>query len=202
MTSPKLKRFFDFVVSLTGLLLLTPLFVVVGTAIKINDKGPVFFRHRRVGRGGNPFYLFKFRSMRVLDTAREGLFEPGNRSRVTWLGRLLRKYKIDELPQLINVLKGEMSLVGPRPEVEKWITVYPERWERVLSVKPGITDRASIEFRQEESILAGSEDPEQLYKDRILPRKLDLCEEYVQNNSFSGDIRLIFATISGFFFNR
>jgi len=189
------KRFFDFSVSFFGLIVLTPLFIVLGIVIKLNDKGPVFFSHKRVGRGGVPFYLYKFRSMRHIESAKDGLFEPGNRSRITSIGKFLRKTKLDELPQLINVLKGEMSIVGPRPEVLRWVAVYSERWEKVLKVKPGITDEASIVFNDEETVLAGSDDPELIYKEVILPRKLDLYEKYVQNSSFSGDIRIIIKTI-------
>jgi len=194
-----MKRLLDFSVALFGLLLLTPLFVVIAFLIKWNDKGPVFFKHRRVGFNGKLFVLYKFRSMKVKQFSEEGIFEPGNTARVTSIGRFLRKTKIDELPQLINVLKGEMSLVGPRPEVEKWVAVYPERWNHILTVKPGITDRASIIYRNEESILAESDNPEQIYKDIILPKKLDLYEEYIANKSFYGDIKLIISTFSSVF---
>lgn len=125
----------------------------------------------------------------------EGNFNPGNRSRVTSVGQFLRKSKLDELPQLINVFKGEMSMVGPRPEIPQWVTVYPERWEKVLSVRPGITDNSSILFRDEESILSQSEDPERTYREVILPKKLDFYEEYVDTHSFFGDIKTIFRTI-------
>lgn len=133
--------------------------------------------------------------MKVADYSEKRSFEPGDTSRVTSVGKFLRRTKIDELPQLINVLKGEMSLVGPRPEIEKWVAVYPWRWEKVLSVKPGITDSASILYRSEESLLAESDDPETTYKVIILPEKLDLNEDYVLNNSFFGDLKLIFKTI-------
>jgi lipopolysaccharide/colanic/teichoic acid biosynthesis glycosyltransferase len=191
------KRIFDFSVSFVALVVLTPLFIALGFAIKLNDNGPVFFRHKRVGRGGIPFYIYKFRSMKVHGSAKEGLFEPGNLSRITSVGKFLRRTKLDELPQLINVLKGEMSIVGPRPEVEKWVAAYPERWSRILRVKPGITDKASIVYLDEELILSGSENPEKIYNDQILPQKLDFYEEYVENNSFSTDLKLIFETISG-----
>lgn len=190
------KRLFDILVSLTWLVILILPFLIIGLAIKLEDKGPVFFRHRRVGQGGVPFYLLKFRSMKVLRAAQEGLFEPGNTSRITKVGRFLRKTKIDELPQLINVLRGEMSIVGPRPEVQRWVDVYPERWARVLTVKPGITDKASITYMNEESVLSKAEDPEEVYRDKILPHKLELCEEYVSNRSFSEDMMVIFSTVS------
>lgn len=195
-----MKRVFDFVVALSGLIILTPLFVLIGLLIKLNDKGPVFFKQKRVGKNGKLFMLYKFRSMKVPEFSEQGSFEPGNISRTTSIGKFLRRTKLDELPQLFNVLKGDMSLVGPRPEVEKWVAVYPERWKLVLCVKPGITDNSSIVYRNEESLLADSEDPEKKYKEIILPRKLDLYEDYVINNSFFGDLKLIFKTIFSILF--
>ncbi len=188
------KRAFDVSVSVTGLVLLFPLFSLIGLAIKIAGKGPVLFRQRRIGKNGKPFLLLKFRTMEVSDDAGNGSFDAGDQSRVTPLGRFLRKFKIDELPQMINVLKGEMSLVGPRPEVEKWVAAYPERWRKVLSVMPGITDNASIAFRNEEEFLCRSAEPEKMYRDNVLPLKLTLYEEYVDNHSFSGDLAVLFKT--------
>lgn len=190
-----MKRLFDFTIALLGLVLLFPLFVVISFLIKINDKGPVLFKQKRVGKGGVLFVLYKFRTMRVLEGTKDGLFEPGNLSRVTSFGSFLRRSKLDELPQLFNVFLGNMSLVGPRPEVEKWVVVYPERWGKVFSVKPGMTDKASIIFWNEESILVRSENPEKMYEETILPRKLELYEDYVANNSFFGDLKLIFKTL-------
>ena len=134
--------------------------------------------------------------------AEEGSFEPGDLYRVTRIGKFLRKSKLDELPQLVNILKSDMSLVGPRPEVEKWIALYPERWKRILSVPPGLTDNASIEFRNEEELLAGSGNPEKTYKETILPKKLELYEDYILNHSFTGDIKLIFKTILSIFYRK
>lgn len=190
-----MKRLFDFTIALLGLVLLFPLFVVISFLIKINDKGPVLFKQKRVGKGGVLFVLYKFRTMRVLEGTKDGLFEPGNLSRITSFGSFLRRSKLDELPQLFNVFLGNMSLVGPRPEVEKWVVVYPERWGKVFSVKPGMTDKASIIFWNEESILVRSENPEKMYEETILPRKLELYEDYVANNSFFGDLKLIFKTL-------
>jgi lipopolysaccharide/colanic/teichoic acid biosynthesis glycosyltransferase len=190
-----MKRFFDLIISFFGLVILTPVFIIIALLIKLDDNGPLLFKQRRVGKNGILFMLYKFRSMRIIEDAKEGSFEPGNTSRVTSTGKFLRRSKLDELPQLINVLIGDMSIVGPRPEVEKWVGVYPERWDRVLVVKPGITDNSSIEFRNEESLLAESEDPEKTYREIILPRKLDLYEDYVFNNSLSGDLKLIMITI-------
>jgi lipopolysaccharide/colanic/teichoic acid biosynthesis glycosyltransferase len=197
-----MKRIFDCVVAILGLIILAPSFFIIGILIKLNDKGPIFFKHKRVGVEGKLFYMYKFRSMRIKPLSEEGFWDPGNITRITPIGKFLRKTKIDELPQLINVLKGEMSLVGPRPEVEKWVTYYPERWETVLHVKPGITDNASIVYRNEESILNRSENPEKIYKEIILPLKLDLYEHYVLNNSFYGDIKLIIKTIYYILFNK
>lgn len=190
-----MKRVFDLLFSIVGLILLSPVFVIISFYIKLNDQGPVFFKQERIGKNGNPFTLLKFRSMRVLDSAQKGRFDAGNNSRVTSIGKNLRKTKIDELPQLINILKGNMSLVGPRPEVKKWVDAYPERWDKVLTVLPGITDNAAIEFRNEEDLLAKSDNPEKLYLEIVLPTKLQLYEKYVDHHSFLGDIGLIFKTI-------
>ena len=197
-----MKRTFDFIVSFVGLILFFPLFLLISFLIKLNGKGPLFFIQKRIGRSGKPFLMYKFRTMRNSKSYKEGSFEPGNISRVTSIGKFLRRTKLDELPQLINVIKGEMSLVGPRPEVEKWVAIYPERWTRVLTVKPGITDNSSFFFRNEESLLAESDDPERTYKEIILPKKLDLYEDYVTNGSFSGDLKLIFKTVSSIIFNK
>ena len=130
-----MKRIFDFVVAIMGLIILAPFFFIIGILIKLTDKGHVFFKHKRVGKEGKLFYMYKFRSMRIKPFSEEGFWDPGNITRITPIGRFLRKTKIDELPQLINVLKGDMSLVGPRPEVEKWVTYYPERWETCTTGK-------------------------------------------------------------------
>jgi lipopolysaccharide/colanic/teichoic acid biosynthesis glycosyltransferase len=183
------------------LMLLIPLFVLIAVAIKLYDHGPVFFIQERIGKDGVSFRLCKFRSMSVMKVATKGYFEPGNVSRVTRVGKFLRKTKIDELPQLINVLKGEMSLVGPRPEVGKWVAEYPERWKKVHSVTPGITDNASIEFRNEEILLVQSECPEKTYRELVLPRKLDLYEKYVDSHSFMGDVKLVLKTVYCCIFN-
>jgi lipopolysaccharide/colanic/teichoic acid biosynthesis glycosyltransferase len=190
-----LKRLFDFLVSFFSLLVLTPLFIVLGCLIRLNDNGPVFFRHRRVGKNGKVFILYKFRSMRVSESSEEGKFEAGDTSRITTIGKFIRKTKLDELPQLFNVFKGDMSLVGPRPEVEKWIAVYPEKWKKILTVRPGITDIASVVYRDEERLLSASADPETTYLNQVLPCKLDLCLDYVDNLTFTADIRIIYFTI-------
>jgi lipopolysaccharide/colanic/teichoic acid biosynthesis glycosyltransferase len=190
-----MKRIFDLIVSIFGLIFFSPFFLITSILIKADDKGPILFKQKRVGKYGRIFILYKFRTMKESDSLKEGNFEPGNISRITKVGKVLRRTKIDELPQLFNILKGDMSFVGPRPEVEKWVAVYPERWKRILSVKPGITDNSSIVFRDEENILSTSKDPERTYREVILPKKLDMYEYYVENNSFFNDLKLIFKTI-------
>jgi len=189
------KRFFDTILSCLGLLLASPLLLIVAGLILIWDGSPILFRQIRVGRNGRDFILNKFRTMTRLQEGFQGFFDVGNKNRVTRVGAFLRKTKLDELPQLWNVLKGDMSFVGPRPEVRKWVVAYPERWTKVLEVRPGITDSASIYYRNEEELLAQAEDPEAYYRDYILPHKLDLYEEYVRTRSFFGDIYLIYKTI-------
>lgn len=174
---------------------MSPVFVLIIIFIWISMPGPILFRQKRVGLNGKFFVFNKFRSMKVLDEATFGRFDAGDSSRITPIGRFLRKTKFDELAQLINVLLGDMSIVGPRPEVKQWTEVYPEKWKIVHTVKPGITDNASIEFRNEEEILAKSNDPIKTYKEEILPRKLDLYIEYVNNHSFIGDMKIILKTV-------
>lgn len=157
--------------------------------------GPILFRQLRVGKNGKLFRLNKFRTMRVLKEAEKGSFDVGNSSRITPLGKFLRRTKLDELPQLFNVLVGDMSIVGPRPEVKQWTEVYSEKWSIVHLVKPGITDNASILFRNEEEIFAKSSNPTETYKNEILPKKLDLYIDYVNNQSLFGDIKIILKTI-------
>jgi lipopolysaccharide/colanic/teichoic acid biosynthesis glycosyltransferase len=191
-----MKRLVDILVSAAGLILLLPVLVVLAIAVAGTSPGGAFFRQRRVGRNRRPFRLLKFRSMAVRRGSEAGSFDAGDASRVTPIGRLLRKSKLDELPQLWNVLVGDMSLVGPRPEVPDWTEVHPDRWDVVLSVRPGITDPASIEFRDEESILAAADDPHACYRDEILPRKLALSEAYVRDRSFTGDLGIMLRTVA------
>ena len=189
-----MKRCFDIMVSLVGTLVLSPLLICIAILVAVTSRGGPFFRQTRVGRNRRPFKICKFRTMTVRPEAVNGSFDAGDRSRVTRVGRLLRRTKLDELPQLWNVLVGEMSLVGPRPEVPKWTEVHRTRWDRVLSVRPGLTDPASIAFRNEEELLAASNEPDSTYRDEILPRKLELAEQYVRDRSFLGDLALIFST--------
>lgn len=194
-----LKRMLDFLLSTVGIVVLIPFWVIFAIAIKVDDPGPVFFRQVRVGRKGQSFWLLKFRTMSVQIGTEKGTFDAGSSARVTRVGSILRRTKLDELPQLWNVLKGDMSFVGPRPEVRKWVDTYPEHWAIVLHVRPGITDRASMLFRNEEEILAASNHPEETYKNVILPQKLKLYEEYVRTQSFWGDIKIIFQTLWALF---
>jgi lipopolysaccharide/colanic/teichoic acid biosynthesis glycosyltransferase len=190
-----MKRCFDVVAAAAGLAIAGPVLVFIALLIPLTSEGPIFFRQVRVGRGGREFHLCKFRTMRSAPGKENGSFDAGNTSRVTALGRFLRKSKLDEFPQLWNVLAGDMSLVGPRPEVRKWVDAYPELWAQVLMVRPGITDPASIAYRNEEDILAKSADPEQLYREEILPGKLSLYMDYVRSRTFWGDIKILLKTL-------
>jgi lipopolysaccharide/colanic/teichoic acid biosynthesis glycosyltransferase len=190
-----LKRVVDVVFSLGGLTFAWPVLALIGMAIWLTSGSPVLFTQSRVGLNGRPFRLSKFRTMKRLEGAEAGLFEPGNQARVTSIGRFLRAYKLDELPQLWNVLKGEMSVVGPRPEIRKWVDAYPGRWSKVLAIRPGITDPASLVYRDEEILLAASPDPERAYREVILPHKLDIYGKYVDNNTVLGDLGVVVKTL-------
>jgi lipopolysaccharide/colanic/teichoic acid biosynthesis glycosyltransferase len=188
------KRVFDLCVAAVGLVVLSPVLVVIGLLVKATSRGPVLFRQSRIGRNGRPFAIYKFRTMRALPGG--PALTIGADRRITSVGRVLRAYKLDELPQLFNVLRGEMSLVGPRPEVPEYVAVYPSDVKQiVLSVRPGITDPASIEFRDESEQLGRQADPERFYVEDILPRKLAAYVAYVRGRSFFGDLRLIVATL-------
>ena len=189
-----LKRCFDIAASAVGLLLLSPLFLFLAIWIKLDSHGPVFYRQVRVGRGNRDFRLFKFRSMYV-DSDRKGLLTVGGHdSRVTRAGYFIRKYKLDELPQLINVLVGDMSFVGPRPEVRRYVDLYDSEQLHVLDVRPGITDRASIKYSNENDLLAQAEDPEEYYIKVIMPDKLRINLDYAARHSLWSDICIIFST--------
>jgi lipopolysaccharide/colanic/teichoic acid biosynthesis glycosyltransferase len=190
-----LKRTFDFVLALFGVLLLSPMLLLVALLIKRDSPGPVFFRQERIGRHGKPFRIHKFRTMTVAQPGAAMQITVGNDSRITEIGTFLRHYKIDELPQLIDVLQGSMSLVGPRPEVPKYVALYPEPTKSiVLSVRPGITDLASIEYRSESELLGKSSNPEQTYVEEVMPAKLAYCVQYVQQQSVWLDIQIIVRT--------
>jgi lipopolysaccharide/colanic/teichoic acid biosynthesis glycosyltransferase len=190
-----MKRLFDIFFSLIGLIILFIPFLIISLIIMLDSKGGVFYRQVRVGKDGKDFRLFKFRSMRT-DSDKAGLLTVGGRdSRITRSGYYIRKYKIDELPQLINVLIGDMSLVGPRPEVRKYVDMYNSEQKQVLTVKPGITDFASIEYSDENAILGKASDPEKVYIEEIMPHKLDLNMKYIREQGILTDFKVIFKTI-------
>jgi len=190
-----IKRVFDILASASFLLILLPVEIIIALIIYNEDRGTVFFRQNRIGLNQKPFTLYKFRSMSNTKISSNDNFDAGDQSRVTKIGKIIRKTKLDELPQLYNVLIGDMSLVGPRPEVKKWVDIYPHQWAIVLTVKPGITDNAAILYRNEEEILANVKNPELYYKEIILPQKLNIYTNYILNHSFIGDIQIIFRTI-------
>ena len=190
-----MKRFFDIIASGCGLLVLSPIFLIMAIWIKWDSKGPVFYRQVRVGRHNQDFRILKFRSMRV-GADKGSLVTIGGRDpRITRSGYFIRKYKLDEFPQLINVFKGEMSLVGPRPEVRHYVDYWTAEQMHVLDVRPGITDPASIKFRNENELMEKAENPEDYYINVIMQEKIRLYLEYVENASFWYDIRLVFQTI-------
>ena len=189
-----MKRLFDIVASGLGLLVLSPFFLIIAIWIKLDSKGPVFYRQVRVGRNNNDFRIFKFRSMRVGSDKGSLVTIGGRDPRVTRSGYWIRKFKLDELPQLINVFIGDMSLVGPRPEVRHYVDYWTPEQMHVLDVRPGITDPASIKFRNENELMEKAKDPEKYYIEFIMQEKLKLYLEYVNNHSFWGDIGLIFKT--------
>lgn len=191
-----MKRLFDILASGFGLICLSPLFAVLAVWIKCDSPGPVFYRQVRVGRGNKDFRIFKFRSMRV-GSDKKGLITVGGHDpRVTRSGYYIRKYKLDEFPQLINVFIGDMSLVGPRPEVRKYVDMYTPDQLRVLDVRPGITSLASLRYRNENELLAQAEDPDRCYVEKVMPDKLAIDLEYVRKANLLTDIKLIFATIA------
>ena len=190
-----MKRLFDIVASALGLIVLSPIFLILAIWIKLDSKGPVFYRQARVGRYNKDFRIFKFRTMR-LGADNGSLVTIGDKDpRITRSGYFIRKCKLDEIPQLINVLVGDMSLVGPRPEVRHYVNYWTPEQMRVLDVRPGITDTASIKFRNENELMAKAEDPEKYYIEVIMQEKLKLYLEYVDHHSFFGDIGLIFKTL-------
>jgi len=190
-----MKRIFDIFFALIGIVFLTPFFLIISFLIIIDSKGGIFYRQERVGLHGSIFKVFKFRTMRPNSFSKGALTVGSKDPRITNIGYYLRKYKLDELPQLFNVLFGDMSFVGPRPEVQKYTDLYNPEQKKVLSVRPGITDYASIKFRNENDLLSETDDPEKLYIDVIMPEKLKLNMEYIQDNSVNKDIKIIFDTI-------
>lgn len=194
-----MKRFCDIVFSSFGLVLFSPFFVIIAMLIKIDSPGSIFYKQERIGKNFRPFFIYKFRTM-VKDGDKKGLqITVGGDNRVTRFGKMLRKAKLDEFPQLINVLKGEMSLVGPRPEVKKYVDLFKEEYEDILKVRPGITDISSITFRKEEEVLKNQVDPEAFYQMTLLPEKIRLAKEYIENISFFYDLVIVFKTLNKIF---
>src|SRR6185312_5738629 len=197
-----MKRAFDLLLSLPSLIILSPFLVTAGFFVKLNSQGPIFYRGVRAGRFGKTFRIFKFRSMVQNADKLGSASTPEDDFRVTRVGRVLRRYKLDELPQLLNVIKGEMSLVGPRPQVLWAVERYTAEEKTVLSVRPGITDYASLKFRNEGEILAGSTDPDKDYFEKIHPEKMRLSLEYVHNQSVWLDCKIIVQTLTTVLFHR
>ena len=189
------KRLFDIFATLIGGAILLPIMIPIAIWIKLSSKGPLFYIQKRVGKDFKEFDLYKFRSMIVNADKVGPSVTSGDDSRITKVGKIIRRTKIDELPQLLNVLKGDMSLVGPRPEVMKFIEQKRDAYQKVLSIKPGITDNTAIEFRDEETIMEQYEDKEKAYIDIILPQKIELYYHYIDNISFINDIKLILKTL-------
>ena len=189
-----LKRTFDLISSLAALITLSPLLILISILIKIDSKGKALYTQKRVGKNGTRFNLLKFRTMKP-DSDSKGLLTIGNDSRITGIGHFLRRTKLDELPQLINIIRGEMSVVGPRPETPNFVELYNEEQQKVLNVKPGLTDYASLNFINESEILAEHEDPEKAYVEIIMPQKLAFNLAYIKDQSFGLDIKIIFRTI-------
>ncbi|HET7818192.1 MAG TPA: sugar transferase [Bacteroidia bacterium] len=191
-----MKRLFDIIASLIGIIILSPVLLLISLFIVFESGFPILYRQKRVGKDNKDFFLLKFRSMNN-GADKKGLLTIGEKdSRITRVGYYLRKYKLDELPQLLNVLTGNMSIVGPRPEVRKYVDLYSDEQKKVLSVKPGITDYASMEYTNENEILAKSTEPEQLYIQEVMPKKLFLNQKYIQEMGLMTDIKIVFRTIS------
>jgi lipopolysaccharide/colanic/teichoic acid biosynthesis glycosyltransferase len=188
------KRIFDICSALFALVLFSPMIIIISIWIALDSRGGIFYRQIRVGKNQKEFGLFKFRSMRP-NSDQAGQITIGNDSRVTTVGRFIRRFKIDEVPQLINIIKGDMSVVGPRPEVPKYVKMYSEEQLKVLCVLPGLTDYASIEYLDEQKILGASEDPDKAYIEEVMPAKLKLNLKYIADRGFWLDIKLIFRTI-------
>ena len=193
------KRIFDVIFAVAGLLLLSPLLLFVALLIKRDSPGPILFKQERMGRGFQPFHIYKFRTMVREASRRGGPITFGSDPRITRVGRLLRRTKIDELPQLINILRGEMSFVGPRPEVRPYVELFRTDYEEILRALPGITDLASLKYRDEAEVLGRFENPEEEYMKHVLPEKIELAKEYVRRSSFFFDTTLILKTLMRLF---
>ena len=189
-----LKRIFDITLSLLGLIILLPFMLIIAILIKIDSKGSIFFKQIRVTKGEREFKILKYRTMRV-GSDKYSQITVGKDKRITKIGSFLRKYKLDEIPQLINVLIGDMSLVGPRPEVPKYVALYTDEQKEILKVRAGITDYASIEFSDENDLLASEKNPEEAYIEKVMPKKIELNKKYLSEISVLTDIKIILLTI-------
>ena len=194
-----MKRTFDIGVSFVGLILLSPLILLAALAIKLDSPGPIMFRQKRIGKGFRPFLIYKFRTMVQGASDRRRSLTVGDDPRITSSGRFLRRTKIDEIPQLINVLKGDMSFVGPRPEVPEFVELFREDYEETLTVRPGITDLASVKYRDEAAVLGHCNNPQEEYLRHVLPDKINLNKEYIRRSSFFFDLTLILKTVRKLF---
>ena len=190
-----MKRFFDLSVSIPALIIFFPIILLAGILIKLTSKGPIFYKSKRIGKNYKPFYLLKLRTMYIDQPANAPKVTSSNDLRITPIGRFLRNTKADELPQFLNVIIGHISLVGPRPEVKKYIDKYPELYNKILTIRPGITDSATLQFIDEEKILSHSNDPEQTYINNIQPRKIKYYLDYVDNQSTISDCKILFKTV-------
>ena len=189
-----MKRAFDLIIAIVVLIVFLPLFLIVGMLIMMESKGGIFFKQERIGKNLIPFNILKFRTMYVNAEAKGKLTVGSKDSRITKIGFWIRKYKIDELPQFINVAKGEMSIVGPRPEVNKYVVLYNNEQKKVFCIKPGITDYASLEYFEENKLLGESSNPEETYTKEIMPKKLKINLKYVENHNFLTDLNIIWKT--------
>ena len=194
-----MKRTFDIGISFVGLILLSPLILLAALAIKLDSPGPIMFRQKRIGKGFRPFLIYKFRTMVQGASDRRRSLTVGDDPRITSSGRFLRRTKIDEIPQLINVLKGDMSFVGPRPEVPEFVELFREDYEETLTVRPGITDLASVKYRDEAAVLGHCNNPQEEYLRHVLPDKINLNKEYIRRSSFFFDLTLILKTVRKLF---
>jgi lipopolysaccharide/colanic/teichoic acid biosynthesis glycosyltransferase len=194
-----MKRGFDIIASFTTLVLTIPLIALVATMIKLDSRGPIFFKQERMGRGFRPFWIYKFRTMQQSPIVHGSQVTVGDDPRITRFGRFLRKTKLDELPQLVNIIRGEMSFVGPRPEVPRYVRLFQREYQEILTVRPGLTDLASLKYRDEAALLAKADDPEEEYTKRVLPDKIRLSKDYIRHSSFVYDMGLIVKTIFALF---
>jgi lipopolysaccharide/colanic/teichoic acid biosynthesis glycosyltransferase len=192
---PFIKRLLDLALASAAFLFLSPLFLLIIILIKLDSSGPAFYIQERIGKGMRPFRLIKFRSMTIRRASKDRQFDPGDVDRVTRVGSFLRKTKLDELPELINIVRGEMSIVGPRPEVPRFVEAYPKEYREITQIRPGLSDFASIKYRHEEEILACHSNPEKCYRETVLPDKLELAQRYCKEVSLRTDLRIIANTI-------